>query len=50
MRRFSLGRLLITAYVAAFIAYMLAPLMVMGGAAINDSRFPSIYPWMGLTP
>ncbi|WP_245504447.1 ABC transporter permease [Lichenihabitans psoromatis] len=49
MKRFSVGRLLITAYVVAFIVYMIAPLMVMGGAAINDSRFPSIYPWMGLT-
>ena len=32
-----------------FLAYMLLPLVVMGGAAFNDSRFPSILPWVGLT-
>jgi spermidine/putrescine transport system permease protein len=37
------------AYMAIFLAYMLLPLVVMGGAALNDSRFPSIYPWVGLT-
>lgn len=36
-------------YIAIFILYMLLPLVVMGGAALNDSRFPSIYPWMGFT-
>jgi spermidine/putrescine transport system permease protein len=36
-------------YVIAFLAYMLLPLVVMGGAAFNDSRFPSIYPWVGFT-
>jgi spermidine/putrescine transport system permease protein len=34
---------------AIFLAYMLLPLVVMGGAALNDSRFPSIYPWVGWT-
>jgi spermidine/putrescine transport system permease protein len=43
------GRILIRAYVVIFLAYMLLPLLVMGGAALNDTRFPSIYPWMGLT-
>ena len=28
---------------------MLLPLVVMGGAALNDSRFPSVYPWVGFT-
>ena len=37
------------AYVTIFILYMLIPLVVMGGAALNDSRFPSIYPWGGFT-
>ena len=27
-----------------FLAYMLLPLVVMGGAALNDSRFPSVFP------
>ena len=49
MTRVSFGRLLITSYVVLFVVYLLAPLVVMGGAAVNDSRFPSIYPWVGLT-
>ncbi|MBI2718973.1 MAG: ABC transporter permease [Rhizobiales bacterium] len=36
-------------YMIVFLAYMLLPLVVMGGAAFNDSRFPSIYPWVGFT-
>lgn len=36
-------------YLVVFLAYMLLPLVVMGGAAFNDSRFPSIYPWVGWT-
>ncbi|MFI0842555.1 ABC transporter permease [Mesorhizobium sp. IMUNJ 23232] len=36
-------------YMALFLAYMLLPLIVMGGAAFNDSRFPSVYPWVGFT-
>jgi spermidine/putrescine transport system permease protein len=49
MQRYSLGRFLILAYVVIFVFYLLAPLAIMGGAAINDSRFPSVYPWVGLT-
>ena len=41
--------LLFHLYMAAFLAYMLVPLIIMGGAALNDSRFPSIYPWVGFT-
>jgi spermidine/putrescine transport system permease protein len=37
------------AYMALFIVYLLVPLVVMGGAAFNDSRFPSVYPWVGWT-
>lgn len=36
-------------YMGLFMVYMLLPLVVMGGAAFNDSRFPSIYPWAGFT-
>lgn len=36
-------------YLWIFLAYMLLPLVIMGGAAFNDSRFPSIYPWQGFT-
>ncbi|MCA3559840.1 MAG: ABC transporter permease [Aestuariivirga sp.] len=36
-------------YIFIFLLYMLLPLAVMGGAALNDSAFPSVYPWAGLT-
>jgi spermidine/putrescine transport system permease protein len=36
-------------YLVLFLVYMILPLVVMGGAAFNDSRFPSIYPWVGWT-
>jgi spermidine/putrescine transport system permease protein len=45
----SLGQFLIRAYLVIFLAYMLLPLLIMGGAALNDSRFPSVYPWVGFT-
>jgi spermidine/putrescine transport system permease protein len=37
------------AYVALFMFVMLMPLLVMAGAAFNDSAFPSVYPWKGFT-
>ena len=43
------GRLILQIYMGLFLVFMLAPLVVMGGAAVNDSRFPSVYPWKGLT-
>jgi spermidine/putrescine transport system permease protein len=36
-------------YMALFLAYMLVPLIVMGGAAFNNSKLPTILPWKGLT-
>ncbi|PZR00184.1 MAG: ABC transporter permease [Cereibacter sphaeroides] len=36
-------------YLVIFLAYLIIPLIVMGGAAFNDSRFPSVYPWVGWT-
>src|SRR5262245_42029735 len=36
-------------YLVAFLFYMLMPLVIMGGAAFNDNRLPSIYPWKGFT-
>ena len=36
-------------YMMLFVFYMLMPLVIMGGAALNDSRFPSVYPWQGFT-
>ena len=36
-------------YMGAFLLYMLVPLLVMGGAAFNASKLPTIYPWKGWT-
>jgi spermidine/putrescine transport system permease protein len=36
-------------YMGAFLAYMILPLIITAGAAFNDSRFPSVYPWVGFT-
>ncbi len=36
-------------YLIIFLAYLLLPLVVMGGAAFNNSRFPSVFPWAGFT-
>ncbi len=44
-----LRRTLYNIYMAAFLFYLLVPLALMGGAAFNDSKLPSVYPWKGLT-
>ena len=44
-----LGRLIIRIYVLIFFAYLFVPLIIMGGAALNDTKFPSVFPWVGLT-
>lgn len=44
-RRHFLGHL----YMAAFLIYMILPLIIMGGAAFNDNKLPSVYPWKGWT-
>jgi spermidine/putrescine transport system permease protein len=36
-------------YMAAFLIYMFVPLIIMAGAAFNDNRLPSVYPWKGFT-
>ena len=36
-------------YLMLFLFVMLSPLIVMGGAALNDSKFPSVWPWAGFT-
>jgi spermidine/putrescine transport system permease protein len=41
--------LLFHLYMALFLAYLLIPLLVMGGAAFNDSKLPTVYPWRGFT-
>ncbi len=49
MKSHNLGSFIIRLYVVLFLAFMLLPLIVMAGAAFNDSRFPSVYPWKGFT-
>lgn len=49
MNRTPLSQVIFKIYIAIFFAYMLLPLVIMGGAALNDSRFPSVYPWKGFT-
>ncbi|MFN8995310.1 MAG: ABC transporter permease, partial [Pseudomonadota bacterium] len=49
MRENTVGRFILKLYVFIFFLYLFAPLVIMGGAALNDSRFPSVYPWRGLT-
>lgn len=36
-------------YMAAFALYLFAPLIIMGAAAFNTSRFPTVTPWQGTT-
>jgi spermidine/putrescine transport system permease protein len=36
-------------YLTAFALYLLAPLVIMGAAAFNQSRFPTVIPWQGTT-
>ena len=36
-------------YMAAFLFYMLVPLLVMSGAAFNSSKLPTVIPWKGFT-
>ncbi|MDQ0396302.1 ABC transporter permease [Labrys monachus] len=36
-------------YVVLFFLFLLLPLVVTAGAALNDSAFPSILPWKGFT-
>lgn len=36
-------------YMGAFLIYLLVPLLIMSGAAFNDNKVPSVYPWKGWT-
>lgn len=45
----SADRILLSIFVALFICFLVLPLIVMAGAAFNDTRFPSVWPWKGWT-
>ncbi|MGY6547415.1 MAG: ABC transporter permease [Roseinatronobacter sp.] len=36
-------------YLLAFVLFLIAPLVIMGAAAFNQSRFPTVIPWQGTT-
>lgn len=36
-------------YMVAFFVYLFAPLIIMGAATFNTSRFPTVTPWQGTT-
>lgn len=42
-------KLLLNAYLILFFLYIFAPLAIMGAAAFNTSRFPTVTPWLGTT-
>ena len=45
----SFGRWAIRAYLVLFFFYLFLPLIIMGAATFNDSRFPTVTPWQGTT-
>ena len=49
MTTIPLGRIPVPPLCRVFLAYLFVPLIVMGGAALNDTKFPSVYPWVGWT-
>ncbi|WP_191601434.1 ABC transporter permease [Marinomonas algicola] len=36
-------------YIGVFFIYLFTPLIIMGAATFNDSRFPTVSPWKGFT-
>lgn len=42
-------RVVLALYLLAFVTFLLAPLAIMGAAAFNQSRFPTVIPWQGTT-
>lgn len=41
--------LVLRAYIGFMLLFLLLPLIVTAGAALNDARFPSVWPWEGWT-
>lgn len=49
MRAERIFNLMFWLYLAVFAAYLFAPLIIMGAASFNTSRFPTVIPWQGTT-
>ncbi|NBZ86183.1 ABC transporter permease [Stagnihabitans tardus] len=42
-------KLLYHIYMGSFLFYLLVPLVIMSGAAFNNNKTPSVYPWKGFS-
>jgi spermidine/putrescine transport system permease protein len=49
MRENQPSRIFLQLYLLLMLVFLLVPLIIVGGAALNDSRFPSVWPWKGFT-
>jgi spermidine/putrescine transport system permease protein len=49
MHRRSGSEILLNIYLWVFLFYLFLPLIVMGAATFNTSRFPTVTPWLGTT-
>ena len=49
MTRLRASDIVLRVYLAIFFAYLFLPLIIMGAATFNDSRFPTVTPWRGTT-
>jgi spermidine/putrescine transport system permease protein len=49
MRRLTGAEMVLRVYLAIFFVYLFSPLVIMGIATFNDSRFPTVTPWRGGT-
>lgn len=45
----AIRKALFALYFVAFFAYLFLPLVIMGAATFNESRFPTVTPWQGTT-
>ena len=49
MKSETIMRFAIRFYIGVFFIYLFTPLIIMGLATFNDSRFPTVSPWRGAT-
>src|SRR3546814_11991897 len=49
MKRDPVATWLVRIYLVLFFGYLFLPLIVMGAATFNTSRFPTVTPWLGTT-
>lgn len=49
MKSETIIRLGVRFYIGVFFLYLFTPLIIMGLATFNDSRFPTVSPWKGFT-